>query len=587
MPYLYVFFLVILLAASPVMANPAVPYTVSITGVKNKALLKALQDSSDSIALAKKPPTTLALLALRVRTDARRFRQLLDSFGYYAANVKPAIDEETQPAKVSFAVQLGKPFVFSSVTITSSTPIPSLSFPSLEQLGLTPGTIAEAKTVVSAQDAILRHINEQGYPYATVNSPTVVVDHATHNMNVAFTVSPGPIAYFGATNIAGFTSVDPDFIRKKIPWEEGALYTPALIEKYEKILNDSALFSIATVTKSSALDPGNQLPITVTLKERPHRTIKTGVNYQTDDGPGVKLLWQHRNLFHHGEQLDIGGSVSGVKRTLNNRLTFGNFLRKDQSLKLFFTLDNEDTDAYFSNNLSIGTTIERKITTPLTLGIGTNYKLSHIKRTEENDNFGLISFPLYANYDSRNNALDPSSGNNSSLQFTPSFNTLAGSSSFTKEYASTTHYMAFSTLPKLVLAGRAALGLIQSPSTGSVPLDERFYAGGSGSVRGYGYQSLGPTEDGTPTGGRSLIEMSGEVRYKLSPKIGLVAFLDGGNSYSTPVPDVSEGIYLGTGAGIRYYTEIAPIRFDIGVPLDNDKASGSPIQFYISLGQAF
>lgn len=578
---------VFLLPISAFGAEQSIPYTVLIKGIKNRDLKKALSDSSDTVTLIKKPPATFALLELRAKADSRRFRQLLDSRGYYAATVHSTIDKKTTPATVIFNIQPDKPFVFADTTIITTPALPSIIFPSAKTLGLEAGKKADATTVIAAQNKLLRFIKEQGYPFPTIKEPEVTVDHKTRTMTITFTVLPGHIAHFGTTDIIGLETIDRDFITGKIPWKQGELYTPKLLEKYEKNLNESGLFAIATVSTASNMQEDGTLPIIVIVKERAHRTIKAGVNYQTDEGPGVKLTWQNRNFFHNGEKVEVSTAISNVQRTLSGSFTRNDFLRHDQSLILFSSIDNEDTEAYYGNNITLGTTVERQITQPLKVGVGTNYKVSHIKQTSETNDYGLVSFPLYLNYDTRDNILDPSKGHNSNVQFSPSLNTWAGNSSFTKEYASTTHYFAFKSLQSLVFASRAALGLIQSPTVDNLPPNERFYAGGSGSVRGYGYQSLGQTEDGTPTGGRSLVEVSGELRYKITPTIGLVSFIDGGNSFDAMLPNLREGIYFGGGVGIRYYTEIAPIRFDVAMPLNAPAGTKNSVQFYISLGQAF
>ena len=120
-----------------------------------------------------------------------------------------------------------------------------------------------------------------------------------------------------------------------------------------------------------------------------------------------------------------------------------------------------------------------------------------------------------------------------------------------------------------------------------MPADLRFYAGGGGSVRGFGYQLAGQLDDDhNPLGGRSLLELSGEVRLRLTETIGAVAFVDAGSDFSSTVPDLSETLRVGAGPGLRYFSPIGPVRLDIGFPV-NRRPSDDAFQLYVSLGQAF
>ena len=141
----------------------------------------------------------------------------------------------------------------------------------------------------------------------------------------------------------------------------------------------------------------------------------------------------------------------------------------------------------------------------------------------------------------------------------------------------------------IVLAGRARVASIPGAPREEIAPSRRLYAGGGGSVRGYGYRSIGPANDsGDPTGGRSLLELSAEARIRtplLDNSIGIVPFVDAGTVSVGPTPQFDE-IKVGVGVGVRYYTSFGPIRVDVGVPL-NPGPNDDVVGVYISLGQAF
>ena len=107
-------------------------------------------------------------------------------------------------------------------------------------------------------------------------------------------------------------------------------------------------------------------------------------------------------------------------------------------------------------------------------------------------------------------------------------------------------------------------------------------------MRGFGFQEAGPLDQfDNPIGGLSLAVVSAEFRTKITDTIGLVPFLDAGSDYASEVPDFKGRISLGAGIGLRYFTAIGPVRLDLATPLNPRGSVDSPIQIYVSLGQAF
>ena len=139
----------------------------------------------------------------------------------------------------------------------------------------------------------------------------------------------------------------------------------------------------------------------------------------------------------------------------------------------------------------------------------------------------------------------------------------------------------------LGLAGWGRIGSIFGDQSADIPATKRLYGGGGGSVRAFGYQMLGPLDaSGDPLGGRSQLELGLELRGRITEKIGGVVFVEGGNVYEDPVPDLGEEFLWGAGVGLRYFTDLGPIRVDVALPV-NPREEDDDFQVYVSLGQAF
>jgi translocation and assembly module TamA len=157
---------------------------------------------------------------------------------------------------------------------------------------------------------------------------------------------------------------------------------------------------------------------------------------------------------------------------------------------------------------------------------------------------------------------------------------------------------------RTVLAARALAGLAQGAAELSLPPDQRFYAGGSGTIRGYAYQSVGPKfidPDHTPIGGTAITAGSLELRQRWGTDWGAALFMDAGQ-VSASLKATPGEFRVGAGVGLRYYTPIGPIRLDVAVPIPRHGAmtvatgkqpptittpGDDAFEIYIGLGQAF
>jgi translocation and assembly module TamA len=133
---------------------------------------------------------------------------------------------------------------------------------------------------------------------------------------------------------------------------------------------------------------------------------------------------------------------------------------------------------------------------------------------------------------------------------------------------------------------RGLIGNTFGASEFSLPPDMRFYAGGSGTVRGYKFQSVGPQfPDGTPIGGTEITAASVELRQRFLQNWGFTLFTDAGQ-VSARGTDFTEKYGVGVGAGVLYYTSIGPVRAQFAIPAVRLPNSGS-YELYIGIGQAF
>ena len=571
-----------------VFADSGLSYKVSIEGIRNREVKRLLQAVSQTVALRDRPPASLSLLQRRMAQDIPLFSKALRSQGFYDARVTSDIKENTKPIQVVFRIEPGPAYLLKSVDIRISEP-DSIEEgpPKPSEIGLVLGEPAQSKRILDAEKRMSQWLRRRGFPFPSIDKPKVVVDHAERAVSVEFQVRPGPHSVFGHMEIRGLDSVDEAYARSRIPWKEGDTFNADLLRETQRGLSATGLFALVQVNTAEAVDPQGHLPIIVQVKERKHRTVKAGVSYKTDEGPGGNLSWEHRNLWRQGERLKVEGTVSGIAYAAEGSLRKPEFLRLDQSLILNVRVAEDHPDAFTSRSIEGTGRVERMLSKGMAVSAGLGLKWQEVDQLGQEEQFTLLSLPMTFDWDTSDDPLDPSRGGRLKFQTIPYRDFSGADLSFIQGYTHYSRYVQLSRKPHLVFAVRGTLGATSGAERDEIPADLRFYAGGGGSIRGYAYQSVGPRYENQPVGGRSMAGLSSELRVKVTDTMGFAAFVDGGSAFEAAFPDFEETFRWGAGLGLRYLTPVGPLRLDIGIPLNKREGIDDSFQVYVSLGQAF
>lgn len=570
------------------LAQPPLSYEVEIRGVQDGKLKDLLREVSNIVQMKDRPPASLGLLEVRMKQDLPRLKAVLSSQGFFGGEVSGRLGTSTTPVTVTFEVNVGLPYHLESVTVTLSEAAreKEVSLPGPHDIGLPLGAVALSKPIADAGAKIEAMLRNQGYAFAHVTDRKVWVDHATRSVRVAYTVHPGPQVEFGETRVTGLQTVSEDYVLRRVPWKIGDRFSTDLMGEGQKRIAETGLFGLIRVSHEASLDEKGRLPVAVEVKERKHRTIKAGVSYNSDFGPGVKAGWENRNFLGGAERLGFSYEATGISHQGEAGFRKPDFLRTDQALVLSGVLKTEQPDAYRSTSFDVISQVERLFSRQLSGAVGVGVRLSEVEQFGEDQQTALFYVPSRLDWKTTDRPLEPSRGGWLALELAPYQDMSGEDLRFVKAYARYSRYMLLLD-PFLLLALKGVVGTIGGANRDDIPADLRFYAGGGGSIRGYPYQKVGPLQEDEPKGGRSLVEVSAEVRLKVTEKIGLVTFLDGGNAFSSSFPEPGDPLRWGTGAGVRYFTPVGTLRLDVGIPLEKREGIDDPFQVYISLGHAF
>ena len=589
----WLYLMVVLIAPAFVLRSTALAdlnYRTEITGVEDNALADLLEKVSELKTLEDKPPVSEEALRRRADRDLGRLPDAAHSLGYWDAEFSYDIDTATDPAKVAVRVKPGPLYHVASVKVLGPDEQP-LSI--LNRLPLKPGDTARTAPVLATETALLASLGDSGHPFAKAETRRVEIDKDTQTMDVTYALDPGPVMRFGPPVITGLERLDPAYVEGRIRWQGGEVYDASKVEETRRALIETGLFSTVQITPTVDPDNPEDVRMAIDATERLHRTVGAGLAYNTSQGFGARAFWENRNLFGYAENLRLSVEAGQQLDAFRANFRRPDFLATDQDFLATAEAANDNPVAYRSRRAIATAGIERRFDHLVTGGVNFEVEKANVVQLADinprtgTQRYELAGLPAYVKLDTTDNLLNPTTGYRAQLNVTPA-HTFSGSHlTFSTNLLSGSTYWVLGPEQRAVLAGKLALGSLDGAPLSQLPSDQRIYAGGGGSVRPYGYLMAGPlAPNNVPIGGRSSLVLNLEARVKITETIGIVPFVDAGSYYESPVPQLGRTLLYGVGLGLRYYTGFGPLRLDLATPL-HKRNGDSPIQVYISLGQAF
>ena len=565
-----------------------------LDGADTKDLVDQFNNLS-TLEANRKDDANAAQLDRRAREDADLLVQLLRAEGYYDAAVETEIQspDPAQPILVVLRAEPGQVYHFTEV-----------SLPGIEAAGADAALLRDTYVVkpgdpvtsagVMTGDAQLRvELGKRGYAFPEFGEREISVDHATQTATLVQPVNPDGVFEFGQILVEGRHIFSAKHIQRIARFGPGQRYRAPMVDDLRRALVNTGL--VGSVDVRPVARPGTKIvDIAVKLDRAPVHTIAGEAGYGTGEGIRVEASWQHRNLIKPEGAVTVRGVLGTREQLLGLVLRQNNFRERDQVLNASISASNLNQPAFDARTVQMSANIERQTNIiwqkKWTWSVGGELIASDERDvdldtgTTRRRNFLIGAIPATLSYDGSNDLLDPTRGFRLAGRISPELSLHSGAFGYTRVQFDGSFYQPVT--PKVVIAGRVRLGTIIASSRDRIAPSRRFYAGGGGSVRGFGYQDLGPRDPvfKDPIGGRSLAEFALEARVRVG-NFGIVPFIDAGNIYTEALPRLDH-LRFGAGLGVRYHTNFGPIRVDVGTPLH--RRSGEPrVAVYVSLGQAF
>ncbi|MES2494201.1 MAG: BamA/TamA family outer membrane protein [Pseudomonadota bacterium] len=575
-------------------------------------------DSFGSLSTIKKLDTdndSIAQIAARARVDRDLITRLLRIYGYYDATVAQTVgnpnvrdselvDTPDKQIAVRFDVVPGNRYRFGAIDFGQLAQTGPDYGPLRTGFGINTGEPIDNHRIVAARDKLDTDLGENGYAFADVGTPDLLVDHKREEGDLTVPVAPGGKFAFGRVISQNPRFLSSRHLERIARFEPGDLYKRTEQEDLKRAILATGLVSSVTVTPRAVVPPPapgqtGEVAMDVALVPGPLRTVAGLVGYESGDGARIEASWEHRNLIPPEGMLRVRGIAGTREQLLGTTLRWNNFRGRDQVLTLDLYANTVSRTAYNARTVAATATFE-KLTTllfqkPWVWSVGLEVVATGERESAvtgqfvPRDTYFVAALPLRAAFDSSDNLLDPTRGWRAALRLSPELSKRQGGRTVNYARVQFDASVYKSVTDKVILAARTRLGTIPGTDLGNIAPSRRFYAGGGGSVRGYGYQEIGPRDEvGDPSGGRSLVEFSLEARVStglMGGALQLVPFIDAGAVSERVRPDFRD-IRYGAGLGIRYKTGFGPIRLDVGTPL-NRRPGDSRVTVSVALGQAF
>lgn len=567
--------------------------------------LKSFDDDEDN----------LAQIVRRARTDRDLLVNILRIHGYYDAQVYQSLGGFTAPidGEAAGPIDVEKVVVRYDVQAGPQYHVGQLDFGDLAATAgdfetlrgafrISPGDAINSDRIVAERANLQTALGETGYAFAKVGDPDLVIDHERREGDLTVPVVPGGVYTFGKIISSRESFLSARHLDRIARFDRGDIYRRSEVDDLRQAILATGLVSSVTVETRETSKPATGAPgtvdVDVTLTPAPLRTIAGLIGYSSGEGFRAEAQWEHRNIFPPEGMLRLRGVVGTQEQLAGITFRRNNFIKRDLILNADLYARNQVSKAFEARTISLTAGLERQTTLlfqkPWIFAGGIEIlatgerDTSAIRANEARTTYFIGALPMRAAYDGSDSLLDPTRGFRIGLRASPEISVQNGmKSSYGKVQLDASYYQRAG--ESLVVAGRVRLGTIMGTPIENIAPSRRFYAGGGGSVRGYGYQQIGPRDAlNEPSGGRALTEFSLEARVKtglMGGAVSVVPFVDAGAVDTTTTPRF-EDLKIGVGVGIRYQTNFGPIRIDVGTPL-NPSPGDSRIGVYVALGQAF
>ena len=492
-----------------------------------------------------------------------RVRQALEPYGYYEAEVSSQ-RQETGPGRYRLQVTVvpGEPVRLTAVQVRLSGA--GASEPRLQRLvadfPLHVGGVLRQDIYETAKGTLKARVLDLGYLDAAFSVQMILLQRQKRQAEIDLELVTGERYHFGAARIEGATEYPEPFLRRHLAFSAGDVFSYPRLGQTQLNFLDSDRFREVIITPRKDQVEALRVPIELKLVPAARRRLRPGIGYGTDTGARTSLNYRDLNILHRGHEFNADLSIAERRQALTASYILPGLKNLETQTALRTGFVREDLVTYETRSLFAEIEEQHGFS-------GGRVGSLYLRLLQESfiignqDNLSRMILPgIRFRHNGYADPVRPKKGFRYSLEARGAHQSLGSDTGLLQLLAGGNTIIPLPGRLKLLLRAQGGTTMKNEPLA-EIPASLRFFAGGDQSVRGYAFQSLGPTDaSGKVVGGEHLAVGSAEIEVPLGEDWGVAAFFDLGNAFDSLLEiDWARG----AGIGVRRYTVIGPIKIDL------------------------
>ncbi|MDA0570818.1 autotransporter assembly complex protein TamA [Burkholderia gladioli] len=554
-------------------------YSVDIDAPRS--VRKLLEQHLDVSRFAKRDDISDDQFEFLVTATPQQVRDLTATEGYFSPVVSTDVRNRDGKRSVTVKVDPGPQTDVAGVDLQFKGPVgtedPKQETAARLAFSLHEGDAFTQSGWDGAKNAALKQLQSYRYLGAKIVSSQARIDPRTRTAKLAVSFDSGPTFTMGALDVSGVRRYPEKIVTNVNPLGVGEIYDVQRINELQRQLQNTPYYASVAIDVGDDTSKPEDTPVHVKVSEYPYNSVRGGVGYATDTGPHVQGSYTYLDTFGAAWPLQVSGRIDQIQQYGQVQLSMPPSPHGwTNSALASYTNTNVSDVRIYSARLGLQRTKTSQ-------NIDYSYSIMFYQdRLDQNGAGPTTSRALVPQWSwTRRNVDDPlfpRSGNLIHAEAGFAVKGVLTDQSFVRGYARGQQYIPIG--KRDLIFFRAELGgVFTSGGSAGIPASLLFRAGGSNSVRGYGYQSIGNSVDGSVLPTKYLMTGTAEYQHWFNHDWGAATFFDVGTATDAWGERV---FYPGVGLGARWRSPVGPVNVDLAYGLRNRS-----VRPYLTLGIAF
>ncbi len=568
----------------PVAAGAQVLGKVRVTGIEGEALDNVRKSLSllrlDDAGRAALEEPRLAYLLRQVPDEVS---VALQPYGFYSAKTEISVSRKGGTANVTITVEPGDPVRVGKIdlALAGQAVEDGEIGASLGAFPLRTGEVLDHAAYESGKLAIQRALLARGYFDAAMERHVVEVTRAGNAARIDLAWKSGIRYRFGETQIEG-SHIRRSLLEKTVPYRQGEFYEQDSLLRLHQRLTELDYFGYIDVRPDTEHAQGDEVPIAISVLPGKRSVYTAGLSFGTDSGAGAQFGLERRWVNDRGHKLAAHLDWAQRRKSIGAEYRIPAFAWAEGWYAVGANRREEESSV-------LSTRITELVASRSGRWRGWNLAVAAHARLEDFEigdrqarlsgaaqvgESRLIYPAASAQRVVSDDPMYPSRGFSLRGEFKVGASALGSDVSFGQFLLDAKLIRSLGEGNRFLVRGQ--LGRTFTDQLQELPPSLRFFAGGDRSIRGYGYQQVGPRLNEVPTGGKNLLIGSAEYERMFTPTWGAAAFVDAGNAFN----EINEGASIGAGLGLRWRSPVGMVRVDVAHGFD-ERAG---VELHINIG---